>query len=69
MTFAASGRTITFAGFLKAYVETVDDQAGGEADDAERRLPNLTQGQRVTANELTPTGTRPIRPPATPRPR
>ncbi len=56
VTFAASGRTITFAGFLKAYVETVDDQAGGEADDAERRLPNLTQGQRVTANELTPDG-------------
>ncbi len=56
VTFAASGRTITFAGFLKAYVETVDDLAGGEADDAERRLPNLTQGQRVTANELTPDG-------------
>ena len=56
VTFAASGRTITFAGFLKAYVETVDDQAGGEADDAERRLPNLTQGQQVTANELTPDG-------------
>jgi DNA topoisomerase I len=56
VTFAASGRTITFAGFLKAYVETVDDLSGGEADDAERRLPNLTQGQRVTANELTPDG-------------
>ena len=45
--FAASGRTITFAGFLKAYVETVDEQAGGEADDAESRLPELTQGQRA----------------------
>jgi DNA topoisomerase-1 len=55
-TFAASGRTITFAGFLKAYVETVDDQAGGEADDAERRLPQLTGGQRVTATELVPEG-------------
>jgi DNA topoisomerase-1 len=54
VTFAASGRTITFAGFLKAYVETVDELAGGEADDEERRLPNLTQGQRVTANDLTP---------------
>jgi DNA topoisomerase-1 len=50
--FAASGRTITFAGFLKAYVETVDDQAGGEADDAESRLPELTEGQAVTALEL-----------------
>ncbi|MGH3766273.1 MAG: type I DNA topoisomerase [Pseudonocardiaceae bacterium] len=55
-TFAASGRTITFPGFLKAYVETVDEQAGGEADDAERRLPQLTEGQRVTATELAPEG-------------
>jgi DNA topoisomerase-1 len=56
VVFAASGRTLTFAGFLKAYVETVDDQAGGEADDAESRLPQLTQGQRVDATELTPDG-------------
>ena len=54
--FAASGRTITFAGFLKAYVETVDEQAGGEADDAESRLPELTQGQALTAVELRPDG-------------
>ena len=54
--FSASGRTITFAGFLKAYVETVDELAGGEADDAESRLPQLTQGQRVDAIELTPDG-------------
>ncbi|MGV0633728.1 type I DNA topoisomerase [Mycolicibacillus trivialis] len=56
VVFAASGRTITFAGFLKAYVETVDELAGGEADDAERRLPNLTQGQQVAAVEATPDG-------------
>ncbi|MFN2497007.1 MAG: type I DNA topoisomerase [Pseudonocardiaceae bacterium] len=55
-TFAASGRTITFPGFLKAYVETVDDQAGGEADDAESRLPQLSQGQPVLATELAPEG-------------
>ncbi|WP_326544919.1 type I DNA topoisomerase [Mycolicibacterium sp. ND9-15] len=54
--FSASGRTITFAGFLKAYVESIDDQAGGEADDAESRLPNLTEGQRVDAKELTADG-------------
>ncbi len=54
--FSASGRTLVFPGFLKAYVETVDDQAGGEADDAESRLPQLTQGQRVDATELTPDG-------------
>jgi DNA topoisomerase-1 len=56
VTFAASGRTITFPGFLKAYVETVDDQAGGEADDAESRLPELAKGQGLTAAELTPEG-------------
>ncbi len=56
VVFSASGRTITFAGFLKAYVETVDDQVGGEADDAESRLPQLTQGQRVAAIELNPDG-------------
>jgi len=56
VTFASSGRTITFPGFLRAYVETVDDQAGGEADDAESRLPELTEGQSLTAASLTPEG-------------
>jgi DNA topoisomerase-1 len=55
-TFAASGRTITFPGFLSAYVETVDEQAGGTADDAESRLPNLVEGQPLTATELRPDG-------------
>src|SRR4029079_9255378 len=40
----------------KAYVETVDEQAGGEADDAESRLPNLRQGQRVDATRLNSAG-------------
>ncbi|QUH05716.1 type I DNA topoisomerase [Saccharopolyspora erythraea] len=55
-TFAASGRTITFAGFLKAYVEAVDSEAGGVADDAESRLPRLARDQAVTAPELSPDG-------------
>ncbi|MFJ9370957.1 type I DNA topoisomerase [Nocardia sp. NPDC101769] len=54
--FSASGRTITFAGFLKAYVESVDEEAGGQSDDAESRLPALTEGQGVTAIELEPDG-------------
>jgi DNA topoisomerase-1 len=54
--FAASGRTITFPGFLKAYVETVDELAGGEADDAESRLPQLRKGQQVDAVRLTADG-------------
>ncbi|ETW25367.1 DNA topoisomerase I [Mycobacterium gastri 'Wayne'] len=56
VVFAASGRTLTFPGFLKAYVETVDELVGGEADDAERRLPQLSPGQRLAAVELTPDG-------------
>ncbi|WP_374727256.1 type I DNA topoisomerase [Haloactinomyces albus] len=55
-TFAASGRTITFAGFLKAYVESVDSEAGGVADDAESRLPRLVQDQAIAATELSPDG-------------
>ncbi|MBC7300131.1 MAG: type I DNA topoisomerase [Nocardia sp.] len=54
--FSASGRTITFAGFLKAYVESVDEEAGGQSDDAESRLPALEEGQSVTAVELNPDG-------------
>src|SRR6185437_10408185 len=56
VVFSASGRTITFPGFLMAYVESIDDLAGGEADDAESRLPQLQQGQRVDAKELTADG-------------
>lgn len=54
--FSASGRTITFPGFLKAYVESVDEEAGGQSDDAESRLPALEEGQNVTAIELNPDG-------------
>lgn len=54
--FSASGRTITFAGFLKAYVESVDEEAGGQSDDAESRLPILAEGQAVTATKLDPDG-------------
>ncbi|MFJ6670174.1 type I DNA topoisomerase [Actinosynnema sp. NPDC091369] len=56
VTFAASGRTITFAGFLKAYVETVDSEAGGESDDAESRLPQLVKDQSLLAAELSADG-------------
>jgi DNA topoisomerase-1 len=53
--FAASGKTITDPGFLRAYVESSDDEEA-EAEDAERRLPNLVKGQPLTADELRPTG-------------
>jgi DNA topoisomerase-1 len=56
VVFNASGRTITFAGFLKAYVESIDELAGGESDDAESRLPNVVEGQHIDAKRLTPDG-------------
>ena len=49
--FNASGRTITFYGFLKAYVEGHDDP-DEEGDDKQTRLPNVTEGDSVTAAEL-----------------
>ncbi len=52
--FGASGKTISFPGFLRAYVEAVEGE--GEADDAERRLPRLDRGQRVDPVELAPKG-------------
>ncbi|GAA1238125.1 type I DNA topoisomerase [Prauserella halophila] len=54
--FSASGRTITFPGFLKAYVESVDTEEGGEADDKQKRLPQLAEGNNLTAAELDPDG-------------
>ncbi|MEV0896583.1 type I DNA topoisomerase [Actinoplanes sp. NPDC049802] len=53
--FAASGKTITDPGFLRAYVESSDDE-GAEAEDAERRLPNLVKDQPLTADDLNAVG-------------
>ncbi len=47
VVFSASGRVITFHGFLKAYVEGTDH--GATSDDQESRLPALEQGDRVNA--------------------
>ena len=55
VVFSASGRTITFHGFLKAYVEDIDD-ASKRRDDAETRLPNLVEGAAVSAASITPEG-------------
>ncbi|GAA2844772.1 type I DNA topoisomerase [Streptosporangium fragile] len=49
--FSASGRTITFHGFLKAYVEGADDPAT-DRDDSEKRLPNLAENDPLTASAL-----------------
>ncbi|TDO39170.1 DNA topoisomerase I [Paractinoplanes brasiliensis] len=53
--FGATGKTITEPGFLKAYVESSDDE-NAEAEDAERRLPNLVKDQALDADELNAAG-------------
>ena len=60
-TFVASGRTITFHGFLKAYVESHDDDSA--SDDAQTRLPQLTEGQDLRPESVTASGHE-TRPPA-----
>ena len=54
VVFSASGRVITFHGFLKAYVEGTDDNAA--KDDQETRLPNLQEGDPVSAASLSANG-------------
>jgi DNA topoisomerase I len=53
--FSASGKVITFHGFLKAYVEGADDP-DAELDDRERRLPYVAEGDPLTAEELSVEG-------------
>ncbi|GAA3778093.1 type I DNA topoisomerase [Streptomyces phyllanthi] len=53
--FSASGKTITFHGFLKAYVEGADDP-NAELDDRERRLPQVGEGDALSAEEITADG-------------
>ena len=59
---AASGRVISFHGFLRAYVEDLDDP-GGERDDRETRLPDLSEGEQVEVARLDVEGHE-TRPPA-----
>ena len=47
VVFSASGRVITFHGFLKAYVEGSDDDSA--TDDQETRLPNVAEGDAVSS--------------------
>ena len=55
VVFAATGRVITFHGFLKAYVEGSDDP-DTESDDAQSRLPDVSEGDAVSAAALRAVG-------------
>ncbi len=50
--FGASGKIITFFGFLRAYVEDVDE--GADRDDRERRLPPLAERDPLAVRGLHP---------------
>jgi DNA topoisomerase-1 len=60
--FGASGKIITFYGFLKAYVESADDPST-DRDDQERRLPRLDEDDPLTALRVEAEG-HSTRPPA-----
>ncbi|OLT26054.1 DNA topoisomerase I [Nocardiopsis sp. CNR-923] len=60
--FSATGKIITFHGFLKAYVEGSDDPAA-DLDDRERRLPAMAEGDPLKAQTLEAEG-HSTRPPA-----
>ena len=53
VVFQARGKTIDFAGFLRAYVEGSDDP-NAELADQDVVLPPVAEGDTVTADELSP---------------
>ena len=55
--FGASGRTVTFPGFLRVYVEGRDDPKA-DVDDRQRHLPSLKVDDQVRAREVTAKGRR-----------
>ena len=49
--FRATGKVIEFAGFLKVYVEDIDDPQK-EKDDKETTLPKLKKGQKINYKDF-----------------
>ncbi len=47
--FRANGSVITFAGFLAAYEDIVEDKA--DVEDTDRRLPAMSVGEKIKVNE------------------
>src|SRR5699024_3683825 len=50
LKFRAYGQTIKFKGFMTLYVETKDDGDEGK----ENKLPNINEGEMVTATNIEP---------------
>ena len=49
--FRANGSVITFAGFLAAYDDIVDENAKVDEEASDRRLPAMTMGQSIKVSE------------------
>ncbi|NCD70193.1 type I DNA topoisomerase [Mucilaginibacter agri] len=59
----ANGEVMKFDGFLKVYLESVDEDEDNQQDDANAILPPLTRGQQLSLTDMTATE-RFSRPPA-----
>lgn len=55
LEFTASGLTISFPGFLRAYVEGSDDP-DTELENRERHLPPVTEGEQLVGSKFDPAG-------------
>jgi DNA topoisomerase I len=57
VSFTAKGEVITFEGFLKVYMESVDDDSKSDdsADTDQGLLPKLTEGEKLDYNNITAT--------------
>lgn len=53
--FSASGRTIEFPGFMRAYVEGADDP-DAELEDRESPVPPVSEGDQARCESLAPSG-------------
>jgi DNA topoisomerase-1 len=50
--FTASGTVITFRGFLNAYEESTDEDRNAQDDQAQAKLPVMTEGQTMVMAEV-----------------
>ena len=54
--FNASGRTITFPGFLRVFDDDASEDGAGGSGKGESRLPQLNEGQTLAPEKISPEG-------------
>ena len=50
--FRANGSIVTFPGFLAAYDEIVDESTNKDEESSDKRLPVMSEGQKVAVSEI-----------------